>query len=59
MTYTIACGDVMPGCSSVLTGESREAVMAAVAQHAEADHGVTEIDDATRQQVDGAIRETA
>jgi predicted small metal-binding protein len=57
MTWTIACGDVMPGCTSVLTGETREAVMAAVAEHAAADHGVTDIDEPTMTAVSGAVHQ--
>lgn len=56
MTWTLACGDVLPGCSSVLTGETRDAVLAAVASHAAADHGVTSIDAGTLAAVDSALR---
>jgi predicted small metal-binding protein len=56
MTWTLACGDVLPGCASVLTGDTREAVLAAVGAHAAADHGVTSIDPATFAAVEAALR---
>lgn len=36
------CGDVVPGCSAVFKG-SDEQILAAVAEHARRDHGMTEI----------------
>jgi len=56
MTWTLACGDVLPGCTSVLTGPTREAVLSAVGAHAAADHGVTSIDAATMAAVEAALR---
>ena len=52
-TWTLACGDVIPGCSSVVTGTTRDAVLASVGAHAAADHGVTALDDATTSAVAG------
>jgi predicted small metal-binding protein len=56
-TWTLACGDVLPGCTSVLEGPTRDAVLAAVVAHAGADHGVTSVDDATFAAVQAALRE--
>ena len=56
MTWTLACGDVLPGCTSVLTGDTRDAVLQAVAGHAAADHGVHDLDAATLAAVEGALR---
>lgn len=56
MTWTLACGDVLPGCSSVLTGTTREAVLGAVAAHAAADHDVIDIDAATFAAVEAALQ---
>ncbi len=39
-----ACGDVVPGCGRVFSG-SEEQVLAEVAQHARADHGMDSIPD--------------
>lgn len=57
MSWTLACGDVLPGCTSVLTGETREAVLAAVASHAAQDHGVHDVDEPTLAAVSGALRQ--
>lgn len=46
-----ACGDVVPGCQSSFVGADDEAVLAQVAAHARADHGLVEIPDTLVQQV--------
>jgi predicted small metal-binding protein len=38
-----ACGDVVPGCDGVVTGETEDDVLAAAATHAAAAHGMTEV----------------
>ncbi|MFV0458089.1 MAG: EAL domain-containing protein [Actinomycetales bacterium] len=38
-----ACGDVVPGCTSVFRGESEDDILGQVGAHAAADHGLTEI----------------
>ena len=40
---TFACGDVVPGCSTTFTGPDDDAVLAQVAAHAAADHGLTDV----------------
>ena len=40
-----ACGDVVPGCARTFRGTENE-ILSAVAQHAQADHGLTSIPDA-------------
>lgn len=57
MTHTLQCGDVIPGCAAVLEGDSEDELMTKVADHAEADHGITEIDDETLSQVKAAVRQ--
>lgn len=59
MSWTLSCGDVMPGCSAVLSGETREAVLSAVGAHASTDHGVVDIDAATFAAVEAALRQSA
>ena len=59
MPWTLSCGDVLPGCSSVLTGDTRDAVLSAVGAHAATDHGVVDIDAATFAAVEAALRRTA
>jgi predicted small metal-binding protein len=39
------CGNVVPGCDGVVTGETDEDVLAAAAQHAASVHGMTEVPD--------------
>ncbi|MBS3940308.1 MAG: DUF1059 domain-containing protein [Actinobacteria bacterium] len=46
-----ACGDVVPGCQSAFVGADDDAILAQVATHARADHGLTEIPDSLVQQV--------
>lgn len=48
------CGDVVPGCARAFTG-SEDEILAQVAQHAQHDHGLTEIPDELVVQVRGAM----
>lgn len=43
MTFKLACGDVMPGCSAHFESSDRDQLLASVAGHAAADHGITDI----------------
>ena len=43
MTFKLACGDVMPGCSAHFENRDRDQLLASVAQHAAAEHGITTI----------------
>lgn len=43
MTFKLACGDVMPGCSARFEDETEDALLGQVAAHAAADHDVKEI----------------
>ena len=45
-----ACGDVVPGCRSVFRGTEDE-ILAAVAGHADGDHGMTTMPESLVQQV--------
>jgi predicted small metal-binding protein len=40
-----ACGNVVPGCEGVVTGETDDAVLAAAAAHAASVHGMAEVPD--------------
>ena len=53
---TFACGDVIPGCSARFSAETEGGVVAQVADHAAADHGVTDITLELVQAVRKAIR---
>jgi predicted small metal-binding protein len=37
---TFACGSVVPGCTAHFEGDSDDAILAQVAEHARTDHGL-------------------
>jgi predicted small metal-binding protein len=41
--YSIACGDVMPGCTARFGASSEPELMEQVIEHARSAHGITEI----------------
>ena len=43
MTFKLACGDVMPGCSARFEDETHDGLLGQVAVHAEAEHDIDEI----------------
>jgi predicted small metal-binding protein len=47
-----ACGAVVPGCVAVFQGQTDDEILSQVAEHAQKDHGLTEIDD----QLVGAVK---
>ena len=55
MTFTLACGDVMPGCAARFESEDRDALMHDVAAHAARDHGIHEITPEVASAVNAAI----
>lgn len=57
MAHVLACGDVITGCSAVLTGPSESKLLQQVADHAEAEHGITEITPEVLDAVRAAIRQ--
>ena len=52
---TFACGAVVPGCDAQFSGADDDAILAAVAQHALADHGLTDVPAELVAQVRAAI----
>jgi predicted small metal-binding protein len=50
-----SCGDVVPGCQRRFTGATEQDILSAVAVHAQADHGLTEIPASLVEQVRGQI----
>ena len=56
MAHVLACGDVISGCSAVLTGPTESELLQQVADHAETDHGITEITPEVLDAVRAAIR---
>ena len=55
MKFSLACGDVMPGCTSRFTSTSREVLMAEVGAHARADHGIVDLDPQVVRTIDSKI----
>ena len=56
MTFKLACGDVMPGCSAHFENSSRDALLTDVARHAAAAHGITTITPDVLAVVESKIR---
>jgi predicted small metal-binding protein len=59
MTFKLACGDVMPGCSAHFESTSRDALLTDVARHAASAHGITDITPEIFSAVESKIRVTA
>lgn len=55
MTFKLACGDVMPGCTSRFEHHDRNQLLGQVAAQGAADHGITEITPEVRQAVESRI----
>ncbi|MFC6285484.1 DUF1059 domain-containing protein [Nocardioides sp. GCM10027113] len=55
MSYQVACGDIMPGCSAHFETETREELMQQVARHAAEVHGITNLTPDIQQTVDSKI----
>lgn len=56
MTYSLACGDVIAGCSAVLEGSTEDELMVNITKHAEEGHQITEFGDDVIAMVKAAIR---
>ncbi len=54
-SYSLACGDIVAGCTAKLEAGSEDELMAKVADHARDEHGVTEITPELAAQVKGAV----
>jgi predicted small metal-binding protein len=55
MTFKLACGDVMPGCSARFETDDRDLLLSQVAAHAAEVHGITEITPGVLQAVERQI----
>ena len=58
MSYSLACGDVMPGCSATFEADSEDELLALVAPHASDAHGIPEVTPEVLESVKGAIKQT-
>ena len=56
MTKTLACGDIMPGCSATFSAETEDELLAQAGQHAVDVHGI-EVTPEVVEAVRGAIRD--
>jgi len=57
MAKTLRCGDLMPGCPTVIEGKDEQEVLKKAAEHAARDHGLAEIPPEVAQKVQAAIRD--
>lgn len=57
MAFSIACGDVMPGCAATFDAETKDDLLVQLAPHAAEAHGITEITPEVLEAVSGAIKE--
>jgi predicted small metal-binding protein len=55
MTFKLACGDVMPGCSARFETNDRDQLLSQVGAHAAQAHGITEITPGVLQAVESKI----
>ncbi|MCW2792858.1 MAG: hypothetical protein JWO76_1956 [Nocardioides sp.] len=55
MTFKLACGDVMPGCSARFEGTDRDQLMGQVAGHAANAHGISDITPEIRAAIEDKI----
>jgi predicted small metal-binding protein len=51
-----ACGDVVPGCSATFQGQTDEDILRQIGPHAKDAHGMADIPDDLRTQVQSLIR---
>ncbi|MBA3266719.1 MAG: DUF1059 domain-containing protein [Acidimicrobiia bacterium] len=56
MSYTLACGDIVEGCTTTLEADSEDDLMASAGSHASEAHGITEVTPELAEQVKGAIK---
>jgi predicted small metal-binding protein len=55
MTFKLACGDVMPGCTARFESNDRNQLMEEIGAHAATAHGITEVTPDVRQAINRAI----
>jgi predicted small metal-binding protein len=56
MSKELRCGDVMPGCPTVIEGKDEKEVMAKAVEHAKSAHNLTTIQPEVAAKVLKAIR---
>jgi predicted small metal-binding protein len=58
-TKVLRCGDVMPGCDTVIEGKNEDEVFAKAEAHARKEHNMTIILPSVMTQIGQAIRDKA
>ena len=53
----LRCGDVMPGCDTVIEGKTEDEVFAKAEEHARKEHNMTIITPSVMTQIESAIRD--
>jgi predicted small metal-binding protein len=59
MAKQLHCGDLMPGCHTVIEGQDEADILAKAAAHAREHHGVANVPPEVVEKVKAAIRERA
>ena len=59
MAKELRCGDLMPGCSTVIEGKDENEVVAKAAEHARRDHNIQNVTPDLERQVRSAIHDKA
>jgi predicted small metal-binding protein len=59
MAKQLRCGDLMPGCKTVIEGKDDNEVLTKAAEHARRDHQINEVTPDLEKQVRAAIHEKA
>jgi len=59
MEKRIACGDVVPGCKTVLTAPTTDELVKKVVAHAAEAHGITDVTPEVAAKVNASIKDVA
>jgi len=58
MPYSLACGDVMPGCAAKFEADDEEALLQQAGAHAADAHGISEMTPEVLDAVRGAVKKS-
>jgi predicted small metal-binding protein len=57
MSKVLKCGDLMPGCDTVIVGKDEDEVLAKAEKHARKEHNMTIIPPSVVSQISAAIKD--
>ena len=57
MAKVLKCGDLMPGCDTVIVGKDNDEVFAKAEEHARKEHNMMIIPPSVMSQIEAAIKE--